>query len=91
MVELWGTKDTAIVSTLVMDHGAMTMRAPSPIVPGKVTMYRNPQWDNLPGRVNYFMPPNGEELLSLRWNHVILMRSAPVGRVPLKKWEKVGS
>lgn len=91
MGKVWETKDTAIASTLVMDQGAMMMRAPSPIVPGKVTIYQNLQWDNPPGRVNYVTPLGGEELLSFRWNHVILMQSAPVGCIPLKKWEKVGS
>lgn len=39
MGKMWETKDTAIVSTLVIDQGAMMMRALSPVVPGKVTIY----------------------------------------------------
>lgn len=39
MGKMWETKDTAIVSMLVIDQGAMMMRALSPVVPGKVTIY----------------------------------------------------
>lgn len=63
----------AIVLTLAMDQWTMLMRTPRPVIPWRRTIYWNP-----PGWVSYFVPLDGEELLNLQWNLVILMQSRPL-------------
>lgn len=50
-----------------MDAGAMLLRTPSPIMPGKHVIYWNLDWAILLKWVIYFAPLSEEELLSLPW------------------------
>lgn len=56
----------------------MLLRTPSPITPGKGTVYWNLPWDVILGWVNYFTPLGEAELLSLRWDPVGLVQDGCV-------------
>lgn len=75
-VEMWKTKDTAIVSVIAKGQQAVMIWSPSPLVPGTGTMYLNLQWhSDWMGQVLH--APAWRTAQSL-WDTVILMQLGPM-------------